>query len=448
MKNSLKYSETGGHWQATGTSPEATNSSGDKLKSLIQGGSPNTSGSPNNGRDILEQLVNMIQPIANKTTNNLGGIQSVGEKAVTQLNLLDALPQNDQILSSLRKTGLLKTLRGFTEMLRQPMLANNLDTGPFNNEDARNIEDNSQKIIQRINQLLKEIPEMEMLEQPRPQENVQETRWQNKPQLLMAAKNDSKGDNDKEEKGKKKKSEPKTSYESKSKQEEDKSKGKKGNPFRVLMGIVGKLLDKGWDSAEIIRHVKKETSFDPKTIKKCVKIVKDYNRKEQRDVEILDQSIRGTMGAHEMLPNIPMIQSMPEEQSESFTSEPMPVDLLRGFAMRQDIRKVFASTVFENAEEKWDRQGVYSIKDDFSKRSTRELIDRMYYLTACKKYDPFTDNGTRSNGPKGSLSSIDGELSEVKTALKERGWDKDDLDCACEIIKSDDHYPFKVTNRE
>ena len=230
----------------------------------------------------------------------------------------------------------------------------------------------------------------------------------------------------KESGGKKKKSTPKTSYESKSKEEENEDKGKKSNPFRVLMGIVGKLLDKGWDSSEIVRHIKKETSFDPKTIRKCVKIVKDYNRSEKRDFQELEAI----------------------DQASRIGSQALPVDLLRGFSMRQNIRKVFAATVMENASKEWERQGIYSIQDDFSKRSTRELVDRMYYLTACSKYDPFSDNGTRNNGPQGSLSSVGSEISKVKTALRERGWKEDDLDCSCEIIKSDDHHPFKANNRE
>lgn len=230
----------------------------------------------------------------------------------------------------------------------------------------------------------------------------------------------------KESGGKKKKSTPKTSYESKSKKEENKDKGKKSNPFRVLMGIVGKLLDKGWDSSEIVRHIKKETSFDPKTIRKSVKIVKDYNRGKKRDFQELEAI----------------------DQASRIGSQALPVDLLRGFSMRQNIRKVFAATVMENASKEWERQGIYSIQDDFSKRSTRELVDRMYYLTACSKYDPFSDNGTRNNGPQGSLSSVGSEISKVKTALRERGWKEDDLDCACEIIKSDGHHPFKANNRE
>jgi hypothetical protein len=377
-------------------------------------------------KDVLEQLITILTPISNGT-NNIKQLQTIGEEAKTQIDILDSLPSNDQILSSLRKSGLIKILRGFCSTLTMPMVANNIDTGPFNDSDARNISESARKIVERLKgQIANSAPTpapAQPAQQANPQVNQQanpQVNQQANPQAMRWAAKEQKEDS-----GKKKKSNPKTSYESKSKQEEDKSKGKKGNPFRVLMGIVGKLLDKGWDSAEIVRHVKKETSFDPKTIKKSVKIVKDYNRKEKREVQELDALDQST----QMMGIDPM--------------QSMPVDLLRGFAMRDNMRKVFASTAFENASKEWERQGVYSIKDDFSKRSTRELVDRMFYLTSCKKYDPFSDNG-----PKGSLSSIDGEISRVKSALRERGWDKDDLDCACEVIKTDDHHPFKANNRE
>jgi hypothetical protein len=176
---------------------------------------------------------------------------------------------------------------------------------------------------------------------------------------------------------------PKTNLEKKDKREKDKAKGKKSNPFKVLMGIVGKLLDKGWSSQDIIRNVRKTTKFNPKTIKHCVQIMKNYNKKLKR---------------------------------ESYSLNRMSV-----FAAVQDEIEFI------------------SIEDDFNKKSTRELMDRLYYLNGCKKYDAGSDNG-----PKGSLSSIDDEIQKVKNALKNRSWTDKDINHTESIIKENRYYPLET----
>lgn len=412
MENVVKTTKISSGYLPNGVGPN-----GEGSNTLLTTGQE-SSGTKGN----LQRLIDVLTPITGYGSGNSKQLEGIGQEAKL---LLDQLMTDDKFVSSLRQTGFLKPLQGFVNGLTTPMLFNDLDNGTVhqNNKDQDNRKSSAQNVVRQLKafqEMMKQRAETQVSQAP--QANPQETRWASSNDFIVTA-----AEGDGEESKPKKKSQPKTSYERKSKEEEDESKGKKSNPFRVLMGIVGKLLDKGWDSAEIVRHIKKETHFDPKTIKKCVKIVKDYNRKEKRDLDELETI---------------------DKASDRLRSEALPIDLLRGFAMRQDIRKVFASTAFENASESWERQGIYSVKDDFSKRSTRELVDRMYYLTACQKYDPFSDNGTRNNGPKGSLSSIGGELKQIKTALKDRGWAEDDLDAACEIIKSNDHHPFKVTNRE
>jgi hypothetical protein len=61
-----------------------------------------------------------------------------------------------------------------------------------------------------------------------------------------------------------------------------KKKKTRGNPFKVLMGKVGKLLDHGLTKTQIVRKVKKDINFNDDTIKKAIDIVKEYNKKKKR----------------------------------------------------------------------------------------------------------------------------------------------------------------------
>lgn len=69
-----------------------------------------------------------------------------------------------------------------------------------------------------------------------------------------------------------------------SQQSPNRKKKTRGNPFRVLMGKVGKLLDHGLEKREIVRYLLKEKIWNEETISKAVKIVKEYNKKKHRRV--------------------------------------------------------------------------------------------------------------------------------------------------------------------
>ena len=64
--------------------------------------------------------------------------------------------------------------------------------------------------------------------------------------------------------------------------EDKKKKDSRGNPFRVLMGKVGKLLDHGLERRDIARYLAKEHIWNEQTIEKAIKIVKQYNRKKKQ----------------------------------------------------------------------------------------------------------------------------------------------------------------------
>jgi hypothetical protein len=60
----------------------------------------------------------------------------------------------------------------------------------------------------------------------------------------------------------------------------DDKKKSRGNPFRVLMGKVGKMLDHGLERRDIVRFLVKEKIWNEETIEKSIKIVKEYNKKK------------------------------------------------------------------------------------------------------------------------------------------------------------------------
>jgi hypothetical protein len=66
------------------------------------------------------------------------------------------------------------------------------------------------------------------------------------------------------------------------KYEQNKDKHKRGNPFKVLMGMAGKLLNHGVEKSDAVRYIKKKfDGFDNETIERAIDIVKDYNKKKQ-----------------------------------------------------------------------------------------------------------------------------------------------------------------------
>ena len=62
---------------------------------------------------------------------------------------------------------------------------------------------------------------------------------------------------------------------------QQRKKKTRGNPFRVLMGKVGKLLDHGVEKNDIVRTIAKLKFWEKPMIEKAVEIVQDYNRKQR-----------------------------------------------------------------------------------------------------------------------------------------------------------------------
>ena len=149
-----------------------------------------------------------------------------------------------------------------------------------------------------------------------------------------------------------------------------KKKKTRGNPFRVLMGKVGKLLDHSVEKNDIVRYIAKLKYWNKETIERAVDIVKDYNRKLKKD----------------------------DDKDE-----------------KEDSKKEAVKTASFNYDE----------SPNFHKRSTSELIFRACFLMDLLDYSKSTPQGDFKDpaNKKGAKE----ELAEIKKALTDRGFDKEEL---------------------
>ena len=65
-----------------------------------------------------------------------------------------------------------------------------------------------------------------------------------------------------------------------------KKKKTRGNPFRVLMGKVQKLLDHGLNKRQIVRYLRKQKYWSDSIIEKAVDVVKTYSRRKKREAVV------------------------------------------------------------------------------------------------------------------------------------------------------------------
>ncbi len=149
-----------------------------------------------------------------------------------------------------------------------------------------------------------------------------------------------------------------------------KKKKTRGNPFRVLMGKVGKLLDHGIEKKDIVRYLAKQKFWTNETIERAIDIVRDYNKKKKQDSDD-DKQVK-------------------EEKKE---------------------KKAAAETNLKTAGLDYDEEPVWE------KRSTAELIYNAYYL-----------DGLLNDKDAESKNGAAAELKKIKTELKKRGESLEELD--------------------
>ena len=150
-----------------------------------------------------------------------------------------------------------------------------------------------------------------------------------------------------------------------------KKKKTRGNPFRVLMGKVGKLLDHGIEKNDIARYLSKLKYWNKETIERAVDIVRDYNRKKKSDTDKV------------------------KEQKKS------------------------------SVENKTVTAGLdYDKMPNFYLESTGTLIMRACFLLDLKENNKTTIQGfVKPADTKNAKKQLDG----IKDALTKRGFDKDEL---------------------
>ena len=153
-----------------------------------------------------------------------------------------------------------------------------------------------------------------------------------------------------------------------------KKKKTRGNPFRVLMGKVGKLLDHGIEKKDIVRYLAKQKFWGNETIERAVDIVRDYNKKKKKDTDKFKETT--------------------DKEASS------------------DKRTVVAALDY-------DRQ------PDFHKKSTGELIYRACFLLDVLETDK--DTVQPLDKPTVGKKEAKAELALVKKALVDRGLDQEEL---------------------
>ena len=164
----------------------------------------------------------------------------------------------------------------------------------------------------------------------------------------------------------------------------------RGNPFRVLMGKIGKLLDHGVAKNDIVRFLAKLKYWNNETIERAVDIVRDYNKKKKRDTDKFNKSKKDKSDA---------MKEVKEELKEHKTSS--------------------SESFVKTAEFDYDKD------HDYTKSSTAELIMRACYLSDLLVVDKNTKQGDFKDVD--SKKGVTQKLSAIKSALVDRGFDKEDL---------------------
>jgi hypothetical protein len=166
------------------------------------------------------------------------------------------------------------------------------------------------------------------------------------------------------------------------------NKKTRGNPFRVLMGKVGKLLDHGVEKNDIVRFLAKLKYWNKETVERAVDIVRDYNKKKNRDTK-KENSIKEQKNIKEKIEN--------------------------ELEKHADTENIIRTAGLD-----------YDAEPDYSKSSTAELIMRTMYLSDLLVVDKNTKQGDFKDPV--SKKGVAQKLSAIKKALTDRGFDKEELE--------------------
>jgi len=210
-----------------------------------------------------------------------------------------------------------------------------------------------------------------------------------------------------------------------------KKRDSRGNPFKVLMGKVGKLLDHGISKKDIVRFLIKEGNWNEETVEKAVNLVRDYNKKKHRgDKKLKDaeenkeasNSSDETLKLGAKTDNDPCWDGYEMVGMKDKDGKSVPN------CVPKSKKEKEASSGFnfkKYAQTSLELDGVYGIQPEWSKRSTAELIMRATWLISLQNYDEKTPQG---DGKKASnKKGVTAQLKDIKKALNSRGFDGEEL---------------------
>ena len=97
-----------------------------------------------------------------------------------------------------------------------------------------------------------------------------------------------------------------------------KKKKTRGNPFRVLMGKVGKLLDHGIEKNDIVRYLAKLKFWNKETIERAVDIVRDYNKKKKsKEDKSSEKNVRESVSTDSLVNDAKEVAEGKDELSDA-----------------------------------------------------------------------------------------------------------------------------------
>lgn len=171
--------------------------------------------------------------------------------------------------------------------------------------------------------------------------------------------------------------------------ENQQKKKSRGNPFRVLMGQVGKLLDHGMKKRDIVKYISRKNYWNEDTISKAVDTVRDYNKKKRT-------------------------------KGKTNTKKASAFNLTR-FAQYADTEQTDAlNTVPFRSKDNEDE----GFKADLDKRSTAELYARAAWLKSAKE---FTGEKHSEGRKAADIKGVAGELRSIRAILKKRNFKEEEL---------------------
>ncbi len=196
-----------------------------------------------------------------------------------------------------------------------------------------------------------------------------------------------------------------------------KKKKTRGNPFRVLMGKVGKLLDHGVEKNDIVRYISKLKYWNKETIERAVDIVKEYNKKLEQGKD-KDEKPKKSEKSEKTADTVDLNKLVKDKEEVERKTK----DVEETIEMINDTEETIESK--KDAKVKTAALN-YDSKPNFEKRSTAELIMRACFLMDLQDYSKTTKQGDFKDAA--DKKGVTEELKQIRAALTDRGFDKEEL---------------------